>query len=242
MNLNFERITPLGDSAIVVEFGKIIDIETHQKVQELGLFLEKNPLPAMIEHVPSFTSVTIFYDCAKAERSQDKKKSLSPYEYMKNQIEKTLSLIEMKSRNRPQIVDIPVCYGGEFGPDLEFVAKINHLLPEEVIEIHTSGNYLTYMIGFAPGFPYLGGLSDRITAPRCETPRLHIPAGTVGIGGKQTGIYPIASPGGWRLIGRTPLHLFNPNQSPPTLIKSGDMIRFRSISYAEYLKLTEVKS
>src|SRR5204863_3793292 len=125
-----------------------------------------------------------------------------------------------------RVIEIPVCYGGEFGSDLGFVAKNASLTTQEVIELHSAADYLVHMIGFAPGFPYLGGMSPKIAVPRRSTPRLKIPAGSVGIAGDQTGIYPLETPGGWQLIGRTPLPLFRPEQVPPTLLQAGDVVRF----------------
>jgi inhibitor of KinA len=132
-----------------------------------------------------------------------------------------------------------VCYGGELGPDLEFVAEHNKLSAEEVIGIHSASVYLVYMIGFAPGFPYIGGMSGKIAAPRRSSPRLKIPAGSVGIAGSQTGIYPIETPGGWQLIGQTPLKLFQPESKSPSLLKAGDVIQFKPISYNQFLEEKE---
>src|SRR5699024_4926794 len=135
-----------------------------------------------------------------------------------------------------RMVEIPVLYGGDYGPDLDLVAHRNQLSTEEVIRIHSERDYLVYMIGFAPGFPYVGGMDERIEAPRKENPRQSIPAGSVGIAGKQTGIYPFESPGGWQIIGRTPAQLFLPESNPPTLIQPGDRLRFVPIDEAEYVK------
>ena len=135
--------------------------------------------------------------------------------------------------NASRVVEIPVCYGGQYGPDLAFVAQHNGLTEEEVIALHVSGEYYIYMLGFAPGFPYLGGLPERIAAPRHEVPRASVPAGSVGIAGNQTGIYPVSTPGGWQLIGCTPLVLFRPSENPPSLLLPGDTVRFRAISTAE---------
>ncbi|HHY76979.1 MAG TPA: 5-oxoprolinase subunit PxpB, partial [Clostridiales bacterium] len=133
-----------------------------------------------------------------------------------------------------KVVEIPTIYGGEYGPDIEFVAQHNNLTVDEVIEIHSSRNYLIYMLGFTPGFPYLGGMSEKIETPRLKTPRTKIPAGSVGIAGKQTGIYPIDSPGGWQLIGRTPVKLYDPLADPPVLLNAGDYVRFVPIDEKEY--------
>ena len=136
-----------------------------------------------------------------------------------------------------KIFEIPTTYGGEYGPDIEFVAQHNNLTIEEVIDIHTSTNYLIYMLGFTPGFTYLGGLDKRIETPRLENPRTKIPAGSTGIAGKQTGIYPIESPGGWQLIGRTPVKLYDPFNDPPVILSAGDYVRFVRIDEEEFLRI-----
>jgi inhibitor of KinA len=136
---------------------------------------------------------------------------------------------------------VPTCYGGDLGPDLPFVAQHNGLLPEDVIGIHTGQTYRVYMLGFAPGFPYLGGMSERIAAPRRPSPRIAVPAGSVAIAGTQTGVYPMESPGGWQIIGRTALRLFHPERDPPALLRMGDQVRFRSISREEYGEAKEAE-
>lgn len=216
-------LIPLGDSAVIVQMGQTIQPETHRQVKALAAHLDEHPFPGLIEYIPAFTTVTVFYDPLRL--------SFSSVCWI---LEQMVSGLGDAMDIQPKTVEIPVCYGGEFGPDLEFVAEHNGLTPEEVIRIHSSGEYLVYMIGFAPGFPYLGGMSDRIAAPRRPSPRLAIPAGTVGIAGTQTGVYPIETPGGWQLIGRTPLALFRPHENPPSLLQAGDMIRFRPISCQEY--------
>ncbi|BAU27817.1 inhibitor of KinA [Aneurinibacillus soli] len=218
------RYFPLGDTAVVVEFDTIIGSSSHEKVRLLSLYLDQHPFAGMIEYIPAFTTVTVFYDpfvLRYAEARAELKRAVSQAAHI---------VVEQKART----VEIPVCYGGKFGPDLEDVASHNGLTVEEVVHIHSGGEYLVYMIGFAPGFPYLGGMSERIAAPRRSSPRLSIPAGTVGIAGMQTGVYPIETPGGWQLIGRTPVPLFRPDMNPPTLLMAGDMIRFRPITQDEY--------
>lgn len=164
-----------------------------------------------------------------------------PYDFVCSQLQQLLAELKDDKTITPRLVEIPVCYGGEFGPDLEYVAAFNGLTTEEVIHIHSSGDYLVYMIGFAPGFPYIGGMSEKIATPRRETPRLKIPSGSVGIAGKQTGVYPIETPGGWQLIGRTPLKLFRPDEEPPSLLMAGDKIKFVPISYNDYKEMEEDK-
>ncbi|EAM8910551.1 5-oxoprolinase subunit PxpB, partial [Salmonella enterica] len=185
-------------------------------------------IPGVFEWLPSFASVTLFYDPL-----------IIPYHEVCKVLIRHLNTMDEAAEDHHRTVIIPVCYGGELGPDLEYVATEHGLTPDEVIAIHTSGDYLVHMIGFAPGFPYLGGLSEKIATPRRPTPRLRVEAGTVGIGGKQTGVYPVSTPGGWQCIGRTPLALFRPTEDPPSLLAAGDRVRFVSISLQEYLEQKE---
>ncbi|WP_378955240.1 5-oxoprolinase subunit PxpB [Pelosinus sp. sgz500959] len=240
ISINFDsdiEIIPFGESAILIEFGKGIDPKIHQKVNALTEYLDRHPLPGMIEYIAAFSSVTIVYDPIQVKKLQVDavlgKDQLS-YTILSTSVREILAKLSHKVDHTPRIVEIPVCYGGEFGPDLEYVAEYNQLPIDEVIKIHTNGQYLVYMIGFAPGFPYVGGMSEKISTPRRQSPRMSIPAGSVGIAGMQTGVYPIETPGGWQLIGRTPLELFRPNDNPPSLLQSGDVIRFYPISQKEY--------
>lgn len=232
---------PLGDAAIVIQAGTDISEDIHERVKQLFSCIEQHPFEGYVEAVQAFTNVTVFYEPYKVYQSaQLKQCAISPYEWVKDYIENLLE-DNWKEGNQAKrrIVDIPVCYGGELGPDLEEVALINDLTPEEVVRIHTSGTYLVYMIGFAPGFPFLGGLSEKIAAPRRQTPRMSIPKGSVGIAGKQTGVYPISTPGGWQLIGQTPLSLFRPNAERPSLLKAGDEVRFVQLSEKEFFSMKE---
>lgn len=231
---------PLGDSAVTVQFGSQITEEIQQQIREISFYLDQYPPNWMIEYVPAFTTITFYYDLlfVLAERETDEYTETA-YDTVCKWIQQLLSLIEKTNQIEARIVEIPVCYGGELGPDLEFVANYNQLTPEEVIQYHTNGHYTVYMIGFAPGFPYVGGLDEKISAPRRETPRLAIPAGSVGIAGKQTGIYSIQTPGGWQIIGQTPLKLFRPNTEQPSLLKAGDRLTFKAISPEEFYDLKE---
>ncbi|UNG01632.1 5-oxoprolinase subunit PxpB [Bacillus altitudinis] len=232
---------PLGDAAIVIQAGTDISEDIHERVKQLFSCIEQHPFEGYVEAVQAFTNVTVFYEPYKVYQSaQLKQRAISPYEWVKDYIENLLEdNWQEANQAKRRIVDIPVCYGGELGPDLEEVARINGLTPEEVVRIHTSGTYLVYMIGFAPGFPFLGGLSEKIAAPRRETPRMSIPKGSVGIAGKQTGVYPISTPGGWQLIGQTPLSLFRPNAERPSLLKAGDEVRFVQLSEKEFFSMKE---
>jgi inhibitor of KinA len=237
-NMHVIEITPLGDAAVLVRLGDSIDPATHLKVRQLSAYLDRHPFVGMVEYIPTFTTVTVFYDGLQLYRryasQSDEEQSVIPYDIAVRIIEEIITKLENAVHSEKRIVEIPVCYGGEFGPDLDEVASRNRLTPKEVIEIHTSADYLVYMVGFAPGFPYLGGMDKRIAAPRRQTARLSIPKGTVGIAGEQTGVYPIETPGGWQLIGRTPTPLFLPEQMPPTLLQSGNIVRFYPISRSEY--------
>jgi len=227
-----------GDNAILLDVGTEISIETHRKVTVITECLESQDFDWMIEYISAYTSITIFYDPLKLVKNALHDKS--PFEVAVKQLSTLISMLEETSLPEQRIVEIPVCYGGEYGPDLEEVAKITNCSLEEVINIHSSAEYLVYMIGFAPGFPYIGGMSEKIAAPRKATPRLKIPAGSVGIAGKQTGVYPLETPGGWQLIGRTPLRLFQPEQDSPSLLKAGDKIIFKPITSKEFLQWKEV--
>jgi len=151
-----------------------------------------------------------------------------------NFLRERLTGLAVEALDAPRVVEIPVCYGGDLGPDLDDVARMHELSPDEVVRLHSAAEYLVYMIGFMPGFAYLGGLPERIATPRRKTPRTAVPAGTVGIGGRQTGVYPLVSPGGWNLIGRTPVKIFDIARAEPTLLGTGDRVRFRPMTRAEF--------
>ena len=217
------RVLPCGDSALLVELGNDINPEVHRRVRNLFLTAEKEGLPGVVDMVPTYRSVLIYYDPRVTNLGELHKRL------------ETLSLgVQESPVEKPRVVEIPMVYGGEYGPDLDSVAEHNGLTPQEVINIHVSTDYLVYMIGFSPGFPYLGGMSENIATPRLKTPRLAIPAGSVGIAERQTGIYPQESPGGWRLIGRTSLRLFDANREPPSLLSAGDYLRFIPINAEAY--------
>ncbi len=226
-------LKPLGDNSIIIELGQDISREIQQKVKKVSSFFEENTFDWVIETVPGFTTVAVFYDPLKI------KTDTLPYEKVCEELTPHLEKLEIDEDAEPRIVEIPVCYGGEFGPDLEEVAEHNGLSAEEVIDIHSNGEYIVHMIGFAPGFPYIGGMSEKIAAPRRSNPRLKIPAGSVGIAGKQTGVYPIETPGGWQLIGKTPRKLFLPEGETPSLLQAGDQIKFVPISIEEFQKIEE---
>ncbi|NPA47330.1 MAG: 5-oxoprolinase subunit PxpB [Thermococci archaeon] len=218
--MNFK---PLGDSALLISFGEVIDEEINDRVHALAGAIEKANFGWLVEVVPAYSSLAVIYDPA-----------LTDFDGVRQAIERLEFSAE---RFEGKLAEIPVLYGGEYGPDLEFVAQYNGLTPEEVIEIHSRPIYRVYFLGFLPGFAYLGGMDGRIATPRLERPRLKVPAGSVGIAGGQTGVYPIESPGGWRIIGRTPLRLFDPEKEPPTLLQPGDRVRFVPIDEGKFNEL-----
>ncbi len=208
-------ILPVGDSALLVKLGEGIDLATNRQAHALARSLAEGGEAGLGECVPSYTSVLVHYNPLALTYAQAARA-----------VEAAVESLAALPDWQPRVVEIPVVYGGEFGPDLEFVARHNRLSEEEVIRLHCLPDYPVYMMGFSPGFPYLGGLDPRITAPRLERPRERVAAGSVGIAGAQTGVYPIESPGGWRIIGRTPLRLFDLRREPPFLLAPGDVVRF----------------
>ena len=215
-----------GDSAVTLEFSREISEEVNAKIRYLAEQISSVGKEGIIECIPTFCSITVFFDPTVLSR--------------KNLIKFLSALADgykPESAGEGRIFKIPVCYDGEYAPDMQDMTELLGLTKEEIIEIHTSRDYLIYMIGFLPGFPYLGGMDERIEAPRLDSPRTSIPAGSVGIGGKQTGIYPLASPGGWRLIGRTPVKIYDPEREEPIFYKAGDRIRFYPITEEEFLKI-----
>lgn len=234
-------IQPLGDSALVVHLGEGINPSIHKKVKNLSNLIENKPFTGFIEAVPAYNSLTVYYNPVAVYFSKEEQTEKSPFKKVSSFILKLLDNLGTNEKIGQRLVTIPVVYGGEFGPDLEYIASYHCLSVEEVIDIYSSTEYLVYMIGFAPGFPFMGEVDERIATPRKESPRLAIPPGSVGIAGKQTGIYPLETPGGWQIIGRTPLDLFLPDQTPPSLLQSGDRIRFVPISLEDYAAYKEMK-
>lgn len=209
------KIVPLGDSALLVQLGDEIDTTTNQRVHALATLVNNSSLDGVIETVPAYATLLVHYDPLILSFVQIKHRLL----------EKMAQIYDNESRKRKP-VEVPVRYGGKYGVDLESVARHCRLQMEDVIRIHSQEIYTVFMMGFTPGFPYMGKLNDAIVTPRLETPRTHVPAGTVAIAGSQTGIYPIDSPGGWQLIGWTALHLFNPESDSPFLFSPGDEVKF----------------
>lgn len=228
-------IFPLGDGAALIRLGDTIGEAVHRRVRAAQARLGAHSIRGITEVVPGMASIAVHYDSTRLPDP--------PFEHLRTALLAALhgALEGGEGDVLPppaRLVEIPVRYGGEHGPDLDDVARHHGLSTDEVVRLHAGADYLVYMLGFAPGFPYLGGLPERLATPRLATPRGRVPAGSVGLGGAQTGIYPLESPGGWRIIGRTPLRLFTP-ESPesPTLLRMGDRVRFRAVTPAEFSAL-----
>jgi inhibitor of KinA len=230
------QLQPLGDRALIVHLGDSIDEVTHRRVRAVCARLDEHPPRGMIEYVPAYASITLHYEPLALEEPGAGAGTDSPYTRFASIVRAALANVAEATTQAERLVEIPVYYGGEHGPDIEEVARQHELLPSEVARLHAEGEYRVYMLGFAPGFAYLGGLPQRIATPRRQVPRTNVPAGSVGIGGNQTGVYAIASPGGWQLIGRTPLRLFDAKRTPPALLAVGDRVRFRAIAPDEYAR------
>ncbi len=223
------RYLPFGDHALLVEFGDTISSVTNRRVIALAKAMTKAAIKEVEEIVPTYRSLLVRYNPLETTYEQ--------LVFQIRDIEQTVGKTNVQDKG--QKIVVPVAYGGEFGPDLGYVAQHNRLTEEHVALLHGSREYRVYMIGFVAGFPYLGEVADEIATPRLETPRLKVPAGSVGIAERQTGIYPCEAPGGWRIIGTTPLVLFNPTQQPPTPLKAGDTIEFKPILAKEFEALAK---
>lgn len=223
------RIEPLGDRALVIRLGQRIDEETFRRVRAVLVRLEGSH-PAVIDVVAGFTTVTVHYDPAKTAAGATE----PPYVALTRALEQRLGDLPKAPPIGARLVAIPVCYSGDLAPDLEEVARHAGLSTDQVVAIHSSATYTVHMIGFTPGFPYLGGLDPRLATPRRAEPRTRVPAGSVAIGGEQTGVYPMATPGGWNIIGRTHSVLFDPTREPLTLLRVGDRVRFVPITREQF--------
>ena len=217
-----------GDRGLLIEYGDLIDPDVNNKVRSMAIVMAQDAPEGITEVIPTYRSLLIVYD-----------PSITNPTKLQELLETREARLDDIVIPPPKTVKIPVCYGGEFGADIEFVAECHNLTVAEVIELHCQPEYLIYMVGFTPGFPFLGGLSEKLHTPRLETPRTFVPEGSVGIANNQTGIYPVASPGGWQLIGRTPVKLFAPGRPNPFLYQAGDRIKFCPISTEEYARISE---
>ena len=215
-----------GDRALVVEYGDTIDQATNRRARTLAAALLSQPVDGLLEVVPTYRSVLIHYDPLRLPKPALERVVLD--------VERYLADVALPA---PRVIEVPVVYGGQYGPDLQDVAALSGLPPDEVVAIHCGQDYLVYMMGFMAGFPYLGGLSPRISVPRLASPRTKVPTGSVAVALEQTGIYPTETPGGWRLIGWTPVRVFDATREPPVFFEAGDYIRFIPVSEEQALVL-----
>ena len=228
------RIFPLGDTAITIDFGNCIDDLINKEVIARFNQFQQQPLPGMIEAVPAYSSLSIYYDVIALKKNIAAGQTI--FDWMKTQLEEKLQQpVEYNNVNERRI-KIPVCYEEEYALDLKQLSVEKNISIEDVINIHTSKSYKVYMLGFLPGFAYMGQVDEKIALPRKPQP-VNIVAGSVGIAGKQTGIYPLASPGGWQIIGRTPLKLFDVGKEEPTLLRAGDIVQFYSITTKDFYEI-----
>jgi KipI family sensor histidine kinase inhibitor len=210
---------PVGDCALTVEFGREISEEINGRVRSLAMALKNAAIPGVFEWIPTYRSLLVCYNPEKIS-----------FRRLIILLRRLIGSAGQAAQTGKRVWQIPVCYGGEYGEDLDNVSQNAGMAPEDAIKLHSLTEYRIYMLGFLPGFAYLGGLDKRIHTPRLKTPRTRIPPGSVGIGGEQTGIYPIASPGGWQLIGRTPVKPYDPKRAVPILFEAGDFLKFIPVS------------
>jgi inhibitor of KinA len=209
------RLLPASDCTILIEWADEISDAANDRVHGFARALRRQNRPEITDLIPAYSSLLVCYNPVKISYSQ-----------IHSHLQELLDAPDHFEPQAPKLVEIPTHYGGESGPDLRFISKRSGLSEDQVIDLHTTVIYRVYMLGFVPGFAYLGSVPKEIATPRLETPRTRVPSGSVGIAGRQTGIYPIESPGGWRLVGRTDLKLFDPTQSLPALLRPGDRVRF----------------
>ena len=235
------EIVPLGDSALIVRVRERFEDAPNQSLTEvLRTFrrLQDAAIPGVIELTPAYTTVAVFFDPMVVTNAGSEPNP--PLDWLTERVRDVVAAGADRgrrvrsTRSDARLVEIPVCYDPEFALDLDHVASQAKLTPTKVVDLHSRAKYRVSCIGFVPGFPFLAGLPKELATPRRATPRKEIPAGSVAIGGAQTGIYPLRSPGGWNLIGRTPLHLFDPEKTPPAFLRAGDRVRFRAIAREEF--------
>ncbi len=218
----------MGDCCLIVEFGQRVDSQINQITRAFAEHLLSHPIPGVYDVVPTYTTVAVHY------HPESFLGDVLPWQRLQRQLEAVLTQGIETASAVARVVEVPVYYGGDQGPDLIEVAQKCGLAEEEVVQLHSSPVYTVYMLGFLPGFPYIGGLDKRLNMPRRKTPRTTVPAGSVAIAGEQAAIYPMESPGGWNLIGRTPVTLFQPQAEPPCLLQPGDKVRFVPISFEQF--------
>jgi len=222
------KIFPIGDNALTIEFGTEISAEHNNFVLKLVAYFDQNAFQGLVETVPAYASLTCFYDVLTIRKSCSA--FATAFDAVKNFAENALRNLDEFEETDSRLIEIPVCFDKEFALDLDSVAAMNNLTATQVIEIFLRETYRVYMLGFLPGFAYMGEVDERIAAPRKTSPRPKVPKGSVGIAGRQTGIYSLASPGGWQIIGKTNVELFTPERDAPTFFKAGDLVKFYKVN------------
>lgn len=222
MNKTTFSITPLGDSAIMIEWEQRIDPDIHEHVMKAFHYLRSLQLPYITDLIPAYASLAILYDAAGIRQSVKRPARAWISAFITKAMQQMTDITTAKARS----LEIPVCYHPSLAPDLTTLAQQKRLSAEEIISLHTANTYTVYMLGFLPGFPYMGKVDAQLAAPRLKQPRVQVPAGSVGIAGEQTGIYPQASPGGWNIIGQTPIRLFDAAREEPCYCRPGDQVKF----------------
>jgi inhibitor of KinA len=226
-------IYPISESAVTIEFGHAIDEALLPRITGFNRLICQSPFPGLVDTVPAYTTLSVFFDPVQVFNHKG-----LPGNTCFEKVSGYLRQLKEDKHRAPffdgVVISIPVCYGGALGPDLEDVAVYHQLSTDEVIALHSAAIYTVFMIGFIPGFAYMGGLNDLLETPRRASPRKAVPAGAVGIAGKQTGIYPLQTPGGWQIIGQTPLKLFDIRRNPPGLLKAGNRIKFEPMNPADF--------
>lgn len=228
------RIYPCGDHALTLELGDTIDIAINEKVISVFRALKEERIPGVVDIIPSYHTVTVVYDMPQLKRKDPSK---SVYEMISARLQELVAKTTIRDSAESSLLKIPVCYDPLLGPDIISLAALHRLGIDEVIALHTATTYHVYMIGFLPGFAYMGTVNEKLVTTRKESPRTHVPKGSVGIAGAQTGIYPFDSPGGWQLIGQTPLDMFTAGNAQPCYLQPGDLVQFYSVSLNEFKKL-----
>ncbi|MFZ0785806.1 MAG: 5-oxoprolinase subunit PxpB [Candidatus Acidiferrales bacterium] len=222
------RFQPASDQSLLIYLGEKISLEAHERVRRLLLLLESEPVAGVCNLRPAYCSLLVTFDALKMTHGE-----------LEGILRGYIERVEDASLPEPRELEIPTCYGGQFGPDLNEVAVLHSTTPAQVIELHASVTYLVYFLGFVPGFAYLGELPAALATPRLATPRQSVPLGSVGVAGNQTGVYPFTTPGGWRLIGRTPVAMFRPDRANMSFLSIGDRVRFTPISAERFAALEE---
>jgi inhibitor of KinA len=231
----YPKLVALGDSALTIELGASISPRVNRRVHALAHALSVHPIFGVLDVVPAFASLTLFYDPVRVQAAYP---DMPPGRALELELGKRYREAAKAPAIGSREVDLPVYYGGDFGPDLQELAHLHGMTEQAFIDLHAKRSYSVYMLGFAPGFAYLSGLDRQLHTARRASPRAQVAAGSVAIGGAQTGVYPLATPGGWNIIGRTPLPLFRPDDDAPSLLRPGDSLRFRPISLDEFRALT----